>query len=209
VNRRVALSLSAPNEELEQGAHRRRFTKRDGVNDMLESRLRFGDAGLWLDVGRRKKERKAPTNEGESWPRPGSGSSIRSTARAPISTGREDWCVRRWRGAPLFSFFLGASPVLGAVFAPASNEFSLRRGAGRTRKRGVCVGHATPGIDLDFSEWTGQTQSRGATAGPPSPENHAARDRIAALHCAGSRRGSRDAAFAGGQSRDWPLPRPI
>jgi myo-inositol-1(or 4)-monophosphatase len=111
--------------------------------------------------------------------------------------GKEDWCV----SAALVE---GGLPLIGAVFAPATDEFFLAlRGQGAT-----CNGspiRATPGTGLDFSR----------VAGPkPLVERLARKTHDVVLH---PRIGSLalrlcrvadgriDAAFAGGQSRDWDL----
>ena len=61
--------------------------------------------------------------------------------------GREDWCVS-------VALVEDASPVLAAVFAPASDEFFFAaRGQGAARND-VPV-HATPGTELDFSRIAG------------------------------------------------------
>ena len=97
-----------------------------------------------------------------------------------------------------------ASPVLAAVFAPASDEFFFAaRGQGATRN-GKPV-HATAGTALDFSR----------IAGPkplverlnPSPDEITLHPRIGslALRLCRVAQGSLDAAFAGGNSRDWDL----
>jgi myo-inositol-1(or 4)-monophosphatase len=111
--------------------------------------------------------------------------------------GREDWCVS-------VALVEDASPLLAAVFVPVSNEFFFaRRGQGATRN-GIPV-HATPGTALDFSR----------VAGPkplverlnPLPGDITLHPRIGslALRLCRVADGSLDAAFAGGQSRDWDL----
>ena len=61
--------------------------------------------------------------------------------------GREDWCVS-------VALVEDASPVLAAVFAPASDEFFFAaRGQGATRND-VPI-HATSGTELDFSRIAG------------------------------------------------------
>ena len=111
--------------------------------------------------------------------------------------GREDWCV----SAALVE---GAAPVLAAVFAPASDEFFFAaRGQGATRND-IAL-QATSGTELDFSR----------VAGPkplverlnPSRGEIVLHPRIAslALRLCRVAQGSLDAAFAGGQSRDWDL----
>jgi myo-inositol-1(or 4)-monophosphatase len=111
--------------------------------------------------------------------------------------GREDWCVS-------VALVEGARPVLAAVFAPASNEFFFAQRGRGTLLNGAPV-HATSGTDLDFSR----------VAGPkPLVErlNRTSREislhpRIGslALRLCRVAQGRLDAAFAGGQSRDWDL----
>jgi myo-inositol-1(or 4)-monophosphatase len=111
--------------------------------------------------------------------------------------GREDWCV----SAALVE---NASPVLAAVFAPASDEFFFAiRGRGATRNSLPIV--ATGGTEMDFSR----------IAGPkplverlnPAGGEITLHPRIGslALRLCRVAQGNLDAAFAGGQSRDWDL----
>jgi myo-inositol-1(or 4)-monophosphatase len=111
--------------------------------------------------------------------------------------GREDWCVS-------VALIEGASPVLGAVFAPATDEFFFAaRGQGASRND-VPV-HATAGRQIEFSR----------VAGPKplverlkrSTKEIVLHPRIGslALRLCRVAQGSLDAAFAGGQSRDWDL----
>ena len=111
--------------------------------------------------------------------------------------GREDWCVS-------VALVEDSSPVLAAVFVPASDEFFFAaRGEGATRNDvPVC---ATVGTELDFSR----------VAGPKplverlnrSSDEVILHPRIGslALRLCRVAQGSLDAAFAGGQSRDWDL----
>ena len=111
--------------------------------------------------------------------------------------GREDWCVS-------VALVEHALPVLAAVFVPASDEFFFAvRGQGATRN-GVPV-HATSGIDLDFSRVAGPkplverlNRSSGEITLYP-------RIGSLALRLCRVAEGRLDAAFAGGQSRDWDL----
>jgi myo-inositol-1(or 4)-monophosphatase len=111
--------------------------------------------------------------------------------------GREDWCVS-------VALVEDASPVLAAVFAPASDEFFFAaRGQGATRNN-VPV-HATSGTELDFSRVAGPKplverlkRSSGEIILHP-------RIGSLALRLCRVAQGSLDAAFAGGQSRDWDL----
>jgi myo-inositol-1(or 4)-monophosphatase len=111
--------------------------------------------------------------------------------------GREDWCVS-------VALVEDDSPLLAAVFAPVTEEFFFAaRGQGATRNdKPISV---TAGIELDFAR----------VAGPkPLVErlNRTGHDivlhpRIAslALRLCRVAHGNLDAAFAGGQSRDWDL----
>jgi myo-inositol-1(or 4)-monophosphatase len=111
--------------------------------------------------------------------------------------GREDWCVS-------VALVRDASPVLAAVFAPASDEFFFAaRGQGATRN--AIPVHATRGTEMDFSR----------VAGPkPLVErlNRSSNEIVLyprigslALRLCRVAEGRLDAAFAGGQSRDWDL----
>ena len=111
--------------------------------------------------------------------------------------GREDWCVS-------VALVEDASPVLAAVFAPASDEFFFAaRGQGAARN-GVAI-QVTPGTELDFSRIAGpkplvERLSRSAGEIVLHP-----RIGSLALRLCRVAQGSLDAAFAGGQSRDWDL----
>ncbi len=111
--------------------------------------------------------------------------------------GREDWCVS-------VALVENTSPVLAAVFAPASGEFFFaRRGHGATRNETPI--HATSGGAVEFSRIAGpkplverlNLASAGIQLHP----------RIAslALRLCRVAQGSLDVAFAAGQSRDWDL----
>ena len=111
--------------------------------------------------------------------------------------GREDWCVS-------VALVKDARPLLAAVFAPASNEFFFAERGRGTLLNGVPV-HATSGIELDFSRVAGpkplvERLSR-------SPDEISLHPRIGslALRLCRVAHGRLDAAFAGGQSRDWDL----
>jgi myo-inositol-1(or 4)-monophosphatase len=111
--------------------------------------------------------------------------------------GREDWCVS-------VALVEDAAPVLAAVFAPATSElFFAARGQGATRNEKPIF--ATGGTVLDFERVAGpkplverlKTTAQDITLHP----------RIAslALRLCRVAQGNLDAAFAGGQSRDWDL----
>jgi myo-inositol-1(or 4)-monophosphatase len=111
--------------------------------------------------------------------------------------GREDWCVS-------VALVEGAAPVLAAVFAPVTGEFFFAaRGKGATRNH-VPI-QATSGATLDFSRIAGPkplVQRLGE-----GPEEISLYPRIGslALRLCRVAQGRLDAAFAGGQSRDWDL----
>ncbi len=111
--------------------------------------------------------------------------------------GREDWCVS-------VALVEDTRPLLAAVFAPASDEFFFAERGQGALLNGAPV-HATSGTDLDFSR----------VAGPKplverlkrSAEEISLHPRIGslALRLCRVAQGRLDAAFAGGQSRDWDL----
>lgn len=111
--------------------------------------------------------------------------------------GREDWCIS-------VALVENGLPVLATVFAPATDEFFFAvRGQGAARND--LQVHVTSGAELDFSR----------VAGPkPLVERlkHSEHEIILhprigslALRFCRVAQGSLDAAFAGGQSRDWDL----
>ena len=160
------------------------------VNDLLESRLRFAtpDYG-WLSE--ESVDDEARLEKRLVWivdPIDGTRGYL---------AGREDWCVS-------VALVENGSALLAAVFAPASDEFFFAaRGQGATRNA-VPV-FATSGTELDFSR----------VAGPKPLVERLSRQtgeivlhpRIGslALRLCRVAQGSLDAAFAGGQSRDWDL----
>jgi myo-inositol-1(or 4)-monophosphatase len=111
--------------------------------------------------------------------------------------GREDWCVS-------VALVEGESPVLAAVFAPVTEEFFFAaRGGGAVRNDRPI--HATTGTELDFSRVAGpkplvERLNRGAGEISLYP-----RIGSLALRLCRVAEGRLDAAFAGGQSRDWDL----
>jgi len=160
------------------------------VNDLLESRLRSAtpDYG-WLSEESADDEQRLGKHL--VWivdPIDGT--------RAYLA-GREDWCVS-------VALVEKASPVLAAVFAPVSGEFFFAvRGRGATCNDQAV--RATPGIDLDFSRMAGPKPLVQRLS--PSLEEITLYPRIGslALRLCRVAQGSLDAAFAGGQSRDWDL----
>jgi myo-inositol-1(or 4)-monophosphatase len=160
------------------------------VNDLLESKLRSAtpDYG-WLS------EESADDEVRLGKPLVWIVDPIDGT-RAYLA-GREDWCV----SAALVG---EASPVLAAVFAPASDEFFFAmRGQGATRND-VPI-QATIGTDMDFTRMAGPkplVERLNRAGGEISLHP---RIGSLALRLCRVAQGHLDAAFAGGQSRDWDL----
>ena len=160
------------------------------VNDLLESRLRTAtpDYG-WLSE--ESVDDEARLDKHLVWivdPIDGTRGYL---------AGREDWCVS-------VALVENGSTVLAAVFAPATEEFFFAaRGQGAVRNA-VPV-FATSGTELDFSRVAGpkplverlSRQSDDITLHP--------RIGSLALRLCRVAQGNLDAAFAGGQSRDWDL----
>ena len=160
------------------------------VNDLLESRLRSAtpDYG-WLSE--ESVDDEARLEKRLVWivdPIDGTRGYL---------AGREDWCVS-------VALVENGSALLAAVFAPASDEFFFAmRGQGTVRNAVPVL--ATSGTELDFSR----------VAGPKPLVERLSRQsgeiilhpRIGslALRLCRVAQGSLDAAFAGGQSRDWDL----
>lgn len=160
------------------------------VNDLLEARLHKTSPGYgWLSEESADDESRL--GKKYTWivdPIDGT--------RAYLA-GREDWCV----SAALVE---DASPVLAAVYAPASDEFFFAaRGKGALlNDRRV---HASAGDDLVFSRMAGPKPLVQRLS--PSNEEIELYPRIGslALRLCRVAHGALDAAFAGGQSRDWDL----
>ncbi len=111
--------------------------------------------------------------------------------------GREDWCVS-------VALVAGSAPVLAAVFAPTTDEFFFAmRGQGTTRNETPV--YATEGTGLDFSRMAGPKPLVQRLS--PSSDEIKLHPRIGslALRLCRVADGGLDAAFAGGQSRDWDL----
>jgi myo-inositol-1(or 4)-monophosphatase len=111
--------------------------------------------------------------------------------------GREDWCIS-------VALIEDSRPLLGAVFAPVSDEFFFAERGRGTLLNGATV-RATSGTEIDFARVAGPkplierlNRSSGEITLHP---------RIAslALRLCRVAQGRLDAAFAGGQSHDWDL----
>ena len=160
------------------------------VNDLLESRLRAAtpDYG-WLSE--ESVDDEARLGKRLTWivdPIDGTRGYL---------AGREDWCVS-------VALVEDATPLLAAVFVPASDEFFFAMRGDGARRNDVALS-ASPGAELDFSRVAGpkplvERLSR-------SSEEIVLHPRIGslALRLCRVAQGSLDAAFAGGQSRDWDL----
>jgi myo-inositol-1(or 4)-monophosphatase len=160
------------------------------VNDLLEQRLREATPGYgWLSeesaddmsrVGKRLTWIVDPIDGTRSY-----------------LAGRDDWCV-------CAALVEDGNPVLAAVYAPASEEFffAARMQGATLNERRV---QASPGGDLDFSRIAGPKPLVQRLSG--SNEEIELHPRIGSLALRLCRvgHGELDAAFAGGQSRDWDL----
>jgi len=111
--------------------------------------------------------------------------------------GLDDWCVS-------VALVDGATPVLGAVFVPVTDEFFFAtRGAGAMRNGAVI--RTAPGAKLDPARIVGpkpliERLGSALEAGKIHP-----RIGSLALKICRAAEGRLDVAFAGGQSRDWDL----
>jgi myo-inositol-1(or 4)-monophosphatase len=160
------------------------------VNDLLESRLRSAtpDYG-WLSE--ESADDEARLDKHRAWivdPIDGTRSFL---------AGREDWCVS-------VALVEDASPVLAAVFAPASDEFFFAaRGQGAVRND-VPI-YATAGTELVFSRVAGPKPLVQRFSGASGEIILHPRIGSLALRLCRVAQGSLDAAFVGGQSHDWDL----
>ena len=112
--------------------------------------------------------------------------------------GREDWCVS-------VALVEDASPVLAAVFAPASDEFFFAvRGQGADAAT-MCRFARHPAPSWIFPASPVRSRWSNGSAGRPSEIVLHPRIGSLALRLCRVAQGSLDAAFAGGQSRDWDL----
>ena len=111
--------------------------------------------------------------------------------------GREDWCVS-------VALVEGDSPVLAAVFAPVTEEFFFAARGGGAFRNDLPV-HATAGTELDFSRIAGPKPLVERLNRGPGEISLYPRIGSLALRLCRVAEGRLDAAFAGGQSRDWDL----
>lgn len=160
------------------------------VNDLIEARLRAAtpDYG-WLS----EESADDPARLGKSltWivdPIDGT--------RAYLAR-QDDWSVS-------IALVANDSPVLGAVFAPASDEFFFA-----TRDRGATLNGAPitamSGADINFPRIAGPKPLVERLGGMREGEGLHPRIGSLALRLARVGNGELDAAFAAGSSRDWDL----
>ena len=111
--------------------------------------------------------------------------------------GQDDWSVS-------VALVANGLPVLGAVFAPASNEFFFATCGRGTVLNGVPVTPA-PGSAIDFPNIAGPKPLVERLGGMRDGESLHPRIGSLALRLVRVADGRLDAAFAGGHSRDWDL----
>lgn len=110
--------------------------------------------------------------------------------------GRSDWCVS-------VALVEDAAPILAAVFAPVTDEYFFAvRGQGTTLN-GEEI-RAAPGTALDFARVAGPKPLVERLASSKEITPHPRIGSLALRLCRVAH-GALDAAFAGGQSRDWDL----
>jgi myo-inositol-1(or 4)-monophosphatase len=111
--------------------------------------------------------------------------------------GREDWCVS-------VALVEDEAPVLAAVFVPVAGEFFFAmRGQGATLNDRLI--RATSGTSIDFSRVAGPKPLVERLKIAPGEIGLHPRIGSLALRLCRVAQGQLDAAFAGGNSRDWDL----
>jgi myo-inositol-1(or 4)-monophosphatase len=110
---------------------------------------------------------------------------------------RDDWSVS-------IALVADGLPVLGAVFAPASGEFFFATRGQGTRLNGAPVA-AAPGAAINFPKIAGPKPLVERLGGMKEGESLYPRIGSLALRLVKVAEGRLDAAFAGGNSRDWDL----
>ncbi|HEX7789680.1 MAG TPA: 3'(2'),5'-bisphosphate nucleotidase CysQ [Afipia sp.] len=160
------------------------------VNDLIETRLRGATPHYgWLS----EESADDPSRLGKSltWivdPIDGT--------RAYLAK-QDDWSVA-------IALVADGSPVLGAVFAPASNEFFFAtRGQGATLNGAPIA--AAPGAGIVFPKIAGPKPLVERLGGMRDGESLHPRIGSLALRLVLVAEGRLDAAFAAGHSRDWDL----
>jgi len=110
---------------------------------------------------------------------------------------REDWSVS-------IALVANGSPVLGAVFAPASDEFFFATRGRGTRLNGAPI-TAASGNAINFPRIAGPKPLVERLGGMKEGESLYPRIGSLALRLVRVAEGRLDAAFAAGNSRDWDL----
>jgi myo-inositol-1(or 4)-monophosphatase len=111
--------------------------------------------------------------------------------------GRQDWCVS-------VALVANQRPVLAAVFAPSTDEFLFAvRGRGATCNDKPI--RAADGVTLDFARIAGPKPLVQRLVDPGQELTLYPRISSLALRLCWVASGKLDAAFAGGQSRDWDI----
>jgi myo-inositol-1(or 4)-monophosphatase len=111
--------------------------------------------------------------------------------------GREDWSIS-------VALVEGGKPRLAAVFAPATDEFFFAREGGGAARNGAAI-RASAGAGVDIDRMAGPHFLLNRVRGTTSPELKNFRIGSLALRISRVAQGALDAAFVGGNSRDWDL----
>lgn len=111
--------------------------------------------------------------------------------------GRNDWSVS-------VALVEGGKPRLAAVFAPASDEFFFASDGGGATLNDAAI-EATQGCDFDIERMAGPHFLLNRVRGATSPELRNFKIGSLALRISRVAQGALDAAFVGGNSRDWDL----
>ena len=111
--------------------------------------------------------------------------------------GREDWSISA-------ALVQEGTPTLAAVFAPATDEFFFAS-AGNGASRNDETISAARGEDFDIDRMAGPHFLLNRVRGATSPELRNFKIGSLALRISRVAEGALDAAFVGGNSRDWDL----
>ncbi len=111
--------------------------------------------------------------------------------------GREDWSI----SAALVE---DGRPRLAAVFAPATDEFFFASKGGGAARNDATI-KASPGAGIDIDRMAGPHFLLNRVRGTTSPELKNFKIGSLALRISRVAQGALDAAFVGGNSRDWDL----
>ena len=111
--------------------------------------------------------------------------------------GRDDWCIS-------VALAAGGRPIVGALYAPVTDEFFLAVAGGGARRNGIAVSASTGG-EIDGATLAGPKRILDRIG--QSYPNTVQMPRIGALALRLARvaNGDIDVAIAGGSSHDWDL----